>query len=249
MLATVRELGLAGRPNVSFPRGLRSSSASAPGATPSIDVGTNSVKFHVGERDADGAWATVVDRAEVTRLGEGLAETGRLQHGADRAHGRRDRRRWSRRREQDGVLAMAAVGTAGLRIAPNAAELSSTRSRDALRRRRRGASRATRRRGSRTSRRRRRLGLGDGRSSCSTPAAAARSSRSARGDSVDERFSVDVGAVALHRALRAGAGGGRGRASRAAQEAIAADLSRLDGRPAARRARRASAAPTRTSPP
>ena len=41
-----------------------------------IDVGTNSVKFHVGERDAEGKWTTVVDRAEVTRLGEGLAANG-----------------------------------------------------------------------------------------------------------------------------------------------------------------------------
>ena len=41
-----------------------------------IDVGTNSVKFHIGERRADGSWTTLVDRAEVTRLGEGIAETG-----------------------------------------------------------------------------------------------------------------------------------------------------------------------------
>ena len=41
-----------------------------------IDVGTNSVKFHIGERLADGSWRTIVDRAEVTRLGEGIAETG-----------------------------------------------------------------------------------------------------------------------------------------------------------------------------
>jgi exopolyphosphatase / guanosine-5'-triphosphate,3'-diphosphate pyrophosphatase len=41
-----------------------------------IDVGTNSVKFHVGERREDGSWTTLVDRAEVTRLGEGIAETG-----------------------------------------------------------------------------------------------------------------------------------------------------------------------------
>src|SRR5215831_14771436 len=41
-----------------------------------IDVGTNSVKFHVGEHDTESKWTTVVDRAEVTRLGEGLAATG-----------------------------------------------------------------------------------------------------------------------------------------------------------------------------
>ena len=43
-----------------------------------IDVGTNSVKFHVGERQADGTWTTVVDRAEVTRLGEGIEQTGAI---------------------------------------------------------------------------------------------------------------------------------------------------------------------------
>jgi exopolyphosphatase/guanosine-5'-triphosphate,3'-diphosphate pyrophosphatase len=29
-----------------------------------IDVGTNSVKFHIAARDADGSWSTIADRAE-----------------------------------------------------------------------------------------------------------------------------------------------------------------------------------------
>ena len=91
VLATVQELGLAGRPNVSFPRGLRKLLGFGAGRYAVVDVGTNSVKFHVGERDAAGAWSTVADRAEVTRLGEGLAETGPAAAGADRPHGRRDR--------------------------------------------------------------------------------------------------------------------------------------------------------------
>ena len=37
-----------------------------------IDVGTNSVKFNVSDRRDDGTWQTIVDRAEITRLGEGL---------------------------------------------------------------------------------------------------------------------------------------------------------------------------------
>ncbi|HVO27730.1 MAG TPA: Ppx/GppA family phosphatase [Candidatus Margulisiibacteriota bacterium] len=41
-----------------------------------IDVGTNSVKFHIGEKRADGTWTKIVDRAEVTRLGEGLEASG-----------------------------------------------------------------------------------------------------------------------------------------------------------------------------
>ena len=34
-----------------------------------IDIGTNSVKLHVGERRVGDVWRTIVDRAEVTRLG------------------------------------------------------------------------------------------------------------------------------------------------------------------------------------
>ena len=56
-----------------------------------IDVGTNSVKFHVGERRADGDVATIVDRAEITRLGEGLDGDRPAGAGADGAHRRRDR--------------------------------------------------------------------------------------------------------------------------------------------------------------
>jgi exopolyphosphatase/guanosine-5'-triphosphate,3'-diphosphate pyrophosphatase len=87
-----------------------------------IDVGTNSVKFHIGELERDGTWKTVADRAEVTRLGEGLDETGRLGAEpiartveaiagmADESH-------------RASVEAVAAVGTAGMRIAPNASDL------------------------------------------------------------------------------------------------------------------------------
>jgi exopolyphosphatase/guanosine-5'-triphosphate,3'-diphosphate pyrophosphatase len=85
-----------------------------------IDVGTNSVKFYVGARQTDGSWQTIVDRAVVTRLGEGLQERGRL---TVRAIGRTvdaiaamvdDARRGQ-------VVAIAAVGTAGLRFAANRA--------------------------------------------------------------------------------------------------------------------------------
>jgi exopolyphosphatase/guanosine-5'-triphosphate,3'-diphosphate pyrophosphatase len=87
-----------------------------------LDVGTNSVKFHIGEPSPDGTWRTVLDRAEVTRLGEGLDETGRL--------GAEPMRRTAeaiaamvREAREHGVEQIAAVGTAGLRIASNAGEL------------------------------------------------------------------------------------------------------------------------------
>jgi len=87
-----------------------------------VDVGTNSVKFHVGERAPGGGWSTVVDRSEVTRLGEGLDETGRLnpapiERTADAVAAMVDQAR------QLGALEIAAVGTAGLRLAPNSQEL------------------------------------------------------------------------------------------------------------------------------
>ena len=87
-----------------------------------IDVGTNSVKFHVGELEADGTWRTVADRAEVTRLGEGLDETGRLGPGP-MARTVEAIAGMAGEAERDGVEAIAAVGTAWMRIASNSAEL------------------------------------------------------------------------------------------------------------------------------
>ena len=92
VMQAVRELGLASRPNVSFARGLKALVGFGTERYAVIDVGTNSVKFHVGERSADGTWRTLVDRAEITRLGEGLQESGRLEAGADGTHDRGDRR-------------------------------------------------------------------------------------------------------------------------------------------------------------
>ena len=118
VIATVRDLGLASRHNVSVPRRLKALAGFGGRRYAVIDVGTNSVKFHIGERAADGGWRAIVDRAEVTRLGEDLDRTGRL--GDDAIH-----------RTAQAIAAMAdeavrnevesivAVGTAGLRIAAN----------------------------------------------------------------------------------------------------------------------------------
>jgi exopolyphosphatase/guanosine-5'-triphosphate,3'-diphosphate pyrophosphatase len=83
-----------------------------------IDIGTNSIKFHIGERRADGSWGVVTDRAELTRLGEGLQETGEIKPEAiDRnAHAIADMVAEAARNE---VSAIAAVGTMGLRTARN----------------------------------------------------------------------------------------------------------------------------------
>ena len=47
-----------------------------------IDVGTNSIKFHIGTFGADGVPQTVLDRADVTRLGEGMEADGAIQRPA-----------------------------------------------------------------------------------------------------------------------------------------------------------------------
>ena len=91
VMTTARELGIADRRNVAVPRVLATLAGFGARRFAVIDVGTNSVKFHVGERAADGTWRTVADRAEVTRLGEGLAEHGRFGERADGADGGGDR--------------------------------------------------------------------------------------------------------------------------------------------------------------
>jgi exopolyphosphatase/guanosine-5'-triphosphate,3'-diphosphate pyrophosphatase len=83
-----------------------------------IDIGTNSVKFHLGERTDDGSWRTIVDRAEVTRLGEGLGERGVITPEALERTTAVVANMVEEAR-QKGALAIVAVGTAGLRIAQN----------------------------------------------------------------------------------------------------------------------------------
>jgi exopolyphosphatase/guanosine-5'-triphosphate,3'-diphosphate pyrophosphatase len=83
-----------------------------------IDVGTNSVKFHIGEKHADGTWTTVVDRADVTRLGEGLAAGGTFTPGAA-ARTTAAIAGMAAEAQREGVAAVAAVGTMGMRTARN----------------------------------------------------------------------------------------------------------------------------------
>jgi exopolyphosphatase/guanosine-5'-triphosphate,3'-diphosphate pyrophosphatase len=87
-----------------------------------IDVGTNSVKLHVAELLDDGEWRSVVDRSEITRLGEGIHETGRL--------GEEPLRRtveaiveMAGEARRNGAETILVVGTAGLRQAANSDEL------------------------------------------------------------------------------------------------------------------------------
>jgi exopolyphosphatase/guanosine-5'-triphosphate,3'-diphosphate pyrophosphatase len=191
-----------------------------------VDVGTNSVKFVIGERAGDG-WTTVAERAEVTRLGEGLDGSGELQEApiartVDAIAGMVDAAR------QKGVEEIAAVGTAGLRIASNGSTFV-----DAVRRRTgievevipgeeesRLAFLAVASS----------LDLGDGTLAVFDTGGGSSQFTFGRAREVAERFSVNVGAVRFTE--RFGLDGVVGESVVVnALDAIAADLSRLDGRP------------------
>jgi exopolyphosphatase/guanosine-5'-triphosphate,3'-diphosphate pyrophosphatase len=121
VVAAVKAMGLWDYVNTSYGKGL---TAALDGSAPRyavIDVGTNSVKFHVGERQADGSWRRVVDRAEMCRLGEGLTEHGAIQPEplARTASAVKDMVDEAKRER---ALAIAAVGTAVFRIATNGAD-------------------------------------------------------------------------------------------------------------------------------
>ncbi len=89
-----------------------------------IDVGTNSVKFHVGERAADGTWTTLLDRSEVTRLGEGIAATGAIAPAALEKNVRAIAGMSAEAaRLGVGQGGVTAVGTMGLRTATNSQAL------------------------------------------------------------------------------------------------------------------------------
>jgi exopolyphosphatase / guanosine-5'-triphosphate,3'-diphosphate pyrophosphatase len=125
VIAAVRQVGLDTHVNTSYPRGLAAQVDAGPPRYAVIDVGTNSVKFHVGERDPDGSWRAVVDRAEMTRLGENLHVDNAISDEplertvaaiADMVEEAR----------RHGVRATAAAGTAGLRVANNRDEVVAT---------------------------------------------------------------------------------------------------------------------------
>jgi exopolyphosphatase/guanosine-5'-triphosphate,3'-diphosphate pyrophosphatase len=227
VVAAIRGLGLDGRVNTSYPRGLAALVDGRPRRHAVIDVGTNSVKFHIGERDAAGRWRAVVDRAEMTRLGEGLGDHGAiaaepLERTVAAIAGMVEEARHHQ------VQATAAVGTAGLRIASNRDQVVvAIQARTGItvevipgEEEGRLAYLAVR------------AGLGAPEGSLVVLDTGGGSSQFTfgRGPHVEERFSVNVGAVryterfGLAGAVAPGVLGD-------ALAAIAADLARLDGRP------------------
>ena len=118
VVALVGAMGLLGWVNTNYRRGLAALIDAEPERYAVIDIGTNSVKFHIGERGARGAWRRVVDRADVTRLGEGLEGGGEISAAA-LARTTAAVRAMVEEAGRNGVRAIAAVGTAGLRLAAN----------------------------------------------------------------------------------------------------------------------------------
>jgi exopolyphosphatase/guanosine-5'-triphosphate,3'-diphosphate pyrophosphatase len=225
--AAVRELGLDALPVVCVARGLKTLAGLGTHRYAAIDIGTNSVKLHVGDRAADGSWRDVDDRAEVTRLGEGVDRMGWLGEtaiartvAAVAALADEARKR--------GAEAIVAAGTAGLRTAANGQELV-----DAVHERSGLAVEIL-------------SGEEEARLAYVAAVAALPPVTGSRlvfdsgggssqftfghGDGVDERFSLDVGAVRI--AERHGLEGVVApERLTAALAGIASDLSRLRGRP------------------
>ena len=226
--AVVRELGLAARPNVNFVRGLKTLVRFGSERYAVIDVGTNSVKFHIGERDADVGWRTVVDRARTTRLGDGLRETGRLNPAPmERTVEAIAEMVEEARRIR--VAGLAVVGTAGLRIAPNSAEfLETVRARCGI-----VLEVVSGEEEARVAYLAAVAGIGQVPGSRVVFDTGGGSSQFTfgHGDRVDERFSVDVGAVRYTERFGLGDAVSTDELA-AALRALDDDLGRLDGRPA-----------------
>ena len=188
-----------------------------------IDVGTNSVKFNISERRDDGSWRTIVDRAEVTRLGEGLEKTGEISSDA-LARTVDAIAAMAAEAQENGVAAIAAVGTMGLRTARNSQQFI-----DAVKQRcgvcievipgeeeGRLAYLAVKSG----------LGLTEGSLAIFDTGGGSTQFTFGRGAVVEERFSVNVGAVRYTEKYGLG-GVVSAEQLRAALDAIAADLARL----------------------
>jgi exopolyphosphatase/guanosine-5'-triphosphate,3'-diphosphate pyrophosphatase len=227
VIAAVRGAGLGAYVNTPYPAGLRALLAERPSRFAVIDVGTNSVKFHVAEHRDDGSWRRVIDRAELTRLGEGLEETGEIgreaiDRTADAIAG------MVTEAKAAGVRAIVAVGTAGLRIAKNRdAVVAEIQQRAGI-----GCEVVSGEEESRLAYLAVVEGIGLAKGSLVVFDTGGGSSQFTFGTDagVEERFSVDVGAVRYTE--RFGLDGAvTTDVLDEARAAISADLARLDGRP------------------
>jgi exopolyphosphatase/guanosine-5'-triphosphate,3'-diphosphate pyrophosphatase len=168
-----------------------------------------------------------VDRAELTRVGEGLGERGAIAaEPLARTVAAIAAMVQEARRHQVGAI--AAVGTAGLRIARNRGEvIAAIRARTGV-----GVEVISGEEESRLAYLAVRAGLGATEGGLVVFDTGGGSSQFSfgRGPQVEERFSVDVGAVRYTERFGLGGAVGAG-VLEEALAAISADLARLDGRP------------------
>ena len=192
-----------------------------------IDVGTNSVKFNISERRADGNWLTVVDRAEITRLGEGLEKTGDISSEAMERTVAAISVMVSQAKEA-GVAAIAAVGTMGMRTAHNSQQfIDAVEQRCGLRieiipgtEEGRLAYLAVKAG----------IGLGEGTLAIFDTGGGSTQFTFGSGASVEEQFSLNVGAVRFTE--KYGLANAISKEQlKLAQDAVAAEFTRIDGRP------------------
>ncbi|MGC2110446.1 MAG: Ppx/GppA phosphatase family protein [Candidatus Korobacteraceae bacterium] len=192
-----------------------------------IDVGTNSVKFNISERRDDGTWHTLVDRAEITRLGEGLEKTAEISSDAMERTVSAIAAMAAEAREQS-VKALVAVGTMGMRTARNSQQfIDAVEQRCGVRievipgeEEGRLAYIAVKSG----------LGLAEGSLAIFDTGGGSTQFTFGRGSTVEERFSLNVGAVRFTEQFGLG-GVVSPEQLRAALDAIAGEFTRIDKRP------------------
>ncbi len=86
-----------------------------------IDIGSKSIKFFVGEKQADGTIKTLLDTNDIAALGEGLSKTGRI---SDEALERNAQsvKNFAEKAKELKADKIVAVGTMALRSAENSAD-------------------------------------------------------------------------------------------------------------------------------
>lgn len=86
-----------------------------------IDIGTNSIKFFVGERNEDGTIQTILDKNDIAQLGEGLRETGLINPEALERNAQ-SVAAFAKEALENGAEKIVSVGTMALRTAKNSAD-------------------------------------------------------------------------------------------------------------------------------
>ncbi len=89
-----------------------------------LDIGTNSIKFHVAEKTSNGI-KVLLDTNNISRLGDGMTRTGSLSDEAIERNIEALREFMQRGKEEFGVDEFIAVGTMCLRSAKNASDFVS----------------------------------------------------------------------------------------------------------------------------